>query len=177
MKTILSSLYVITIIIFISCEKTEGSTQNSFDISRPYDIANIKIGTKLEFLQYPINIEAHIDTITITFLDNNRAEVNYWHKGYPNNVINNERLIYFYKIDNSYNSEIEYDWEGVDEKVIMLQNENAGWSNRKLFLEKKFMLSNAFNKEENSKFLGFRIFKQLDGGGAFLNAGDLNSVK
>lgn len=177
MKIILYNLLMIMTILFIGCEKTEYSAKNSFDISRPYDIANIKSGTKLEFIQYPINIDAHMDTITIIFLDNNKAEVNYWHKGYPNNVINNERLIYYYKIDNSYNLEIEYKWEGVDEKVIILQNENAGWSNRKIFLEKKFMLSNAFNKEENSKFLGFRIFKQIDGGGTFLNAGDLNSVR
>lgn len=164
-------------ILFIGCEKTENSTKNSFDISRPYDISKIKSGTKLEFIQYPINVDVHIDTITITFLDNNSAEINYWHRGYPNNVISEEKLIYSYKIDNSYNLHIEYDWEGVDEKVIVLQSENAGWSNRKLFLEKKFMLSNAFNMEENSKFLGFRIFKQLDGGGAFINAGDLNSLR
>lgn len=177
MKATFYNLFIIATILFIGCEKTEDSTKNSFDISRPYDIANIKSGTKLEFIQYPTNIDVYMDTITITFLDNSRADVNYWHKGYPNNVINNERLIYFYKIENSYNLEIEYNWEGVDEKVIILQNENAGWSNRKIFLEKKFMLSNAFNKEENSKFLGLRIFKQLDGGGAFLNAGDLNSVR
>lgn len=183
-RIIITSVFGFFIILALAGKKNntvgEASDINAFDISKPYNIDNIKIGTILEFKDYSgtaIDNRSEPSKMTITFIDNNRAEVYYWNKGYPNNAITEEKLVYSYRIVNSYNLQIEYDWEGVDSKVILLENMNAGWSNRKLFLEKRFFLSNAFNKEENSKFLGFRVFKQLDGGGSFLNAGDLISVK
>jgi hypothetical protein len=125
-----------------------------------FNLSLVKPGRKFEFHQRSMIIECkdpHI--LKLHFLDSNKVVVRSWYKGCPNNRINEEELVYNYRIDNATNYRHEYSWLKSDTKVVVLTNESAGYYNGYSQLKKKYIISNAY---DNSRYIDARIFEQLD---------------
>jgi hypothetical protein len=95
----------------------------------------------------------------VTVIDDRTAKIYVWHKGCPNNRVEEDELIYNYRIDDAANWRQEYDWLKTDAKVIVLENQSAGYYGGHLHLSKRYLISNAYNKET---LLETRLFQQLD---------------
>jgi hypothetical protein len=139
------------------------------------NLANIKSGRKLEFnLGSMISECKDPHKLKLKFIDGNKVVINSWYKGCPNNRISEEELTYDYYIDDAINYRHEYNWLRTDKKVIVLTNNSAGYNNGYYKLEKKYIISNAYN---NGYFIEARIFAQLDinqypsRNGVYTNAG------
>jgi hypothetical protein len=131
-----------------------------------------------EFHESSIVTECKDPTIRkVTVIDDRTAKIYLWYKGCPNNRIEEDELVYNYRIDEATNWRQEYEWLKTDPKVIILENENAGYYNGHSHLAKRYMITNAYNE---NNFIETRIFEQLDPKeypsryGVFTSAGGIN---
>ena len=161
----------------ISQSKT---TNDRGDVFYKVNLNSIKPGKVLEFKLYPRIVECRDPEIKkLFFLDNNQVKIYVWYKGCPNNQISEEELVYSYYIDDATNYKIDNEYLKSDSKVIVLENENAGYRNGYNHLEKRYIISNYYWYKE---FNGFRIFEQLDPqiyparNGIFTNSGSCTKV-
>jgi hypothetical protein len=95
----------------------------------------------------------------VSVVDEKTAKIYAWHKGCPNNRVEEGEMIYSYKFDEASNWRQEFDWLKTDKKVIILENKSAGYYGGHMHLSKRYMISNAYN--ENS-FIETRLFQPLD---------------
>jgi hypothetical protein len=156
-----------TSVIMTSCGDNSKFSTTEFSPNKIY-----------EFHESSIVTECTDPTIRkVTVIDDRTAKIYLWHKGCPNNRINEDELIYNYRIDEATNWSQEYDWLKTDSKVIILENENAGYYNGHSHLAKRYMITNAYNEND---FIETRIFEQLDPkeypsrDGVFTSAGGIN---
>jgi len=90
-----------------------------------------------------------------------------------------DKLVYSYYLDDASNYKIDNDYLKSDSKVIVLENQNAGYRNGYENLEKRYIISNYYLYKE---FNGFKIFEQLDpkiyrsSDGVFNSAGTCNKI-
>jgi hypothetical protein len=132
-----------------------------------FNVEKFKEGEMFEFHYHLISSgfydkECKDPTIRkITVLDNKTAKIYVWNKACPIGTIEEDSLIYNYKIDNSANYGYEHGNMIREEKVIVLENNNAGYLNGHMYLEKKYLITNAYNAEDD-KFIEVRLFNQLD---------------
>lgn len=99
------------------------------------------------------------NTIKISILGQNKAKVYVKHVGCPNGIVTEEEGEFHYRLDDAKNWRHEYSWLKTDNKVIILENHKAGYSNGYMELAKRYLISNAYKENE---FIEFRIFEQLD---------------
>jgi len=150
---------VFLVIAFGSGDDDSTVSENS-KVDSKFELSSFQPNKTFEFHEGSIVSECKDPTIRkVTVLDDKTAKIYVWHKGCPNNRIEEEELIYNYRIDESTNWNQEYDWLKTDSKVIFLENNNAGYYNGYMYLAKRYMISNAYNKKT---FLDARIFEQLD---------------
>ena len=147
MKNLLNLLFVLPFL--FSCGGNE------------FDVSSFVPNATFEFRETSIAVECVEDPtiITINVIDDKTAKIHLKHTGCPSGGVTEDELIYSYKIDESTNWNQEYDWLKTDPKVIILENNNAGYYNGHMFLAKRYMISNAYDKDE---FIEARIFNQLD---------------
>lgn len=128
--------------------------------SKKFAVEDFKLGKTFEFHEQSIVTECTDPTIRkISVIDEKSAKIYVWHKGCPNNRVEEDELIYNYRLDDASNWHQEYDWLKTDNKVIILENESSGYYGGHMYLSKRYMISNAYN--ENS-FIETRLFQQLD---------------
>lgn len=138
--------------------KNESTTDT--DSKTKFDVVDFKTGKTFEFHEQSIVTECTDPTIRkISVIDEKSAKIYVWHKGCPNNRVEEDELIYSYRLDDASNWRQEYDWLKTENKVIILENESAGYYGGHMYLSKRYMISNAYN--ENS-FIETRLFQQLD---------------
>ena len=138
--------------------KNESSTET--DSKKKFEVADFKSGKTFEFHEQSIVTECTDPTIRkISVIDEKTAKIYVWHKGCPNNIVEEDEMIYSYRLDEASNWRQEYDWLKTENKVIILENESAGYYGGHMYLSKRYMISNAYN--ENS-FIETRLFQQLD---------------
>ena len=139
-----------------SAQKKETTSNEKFSTT------DLLPGKTFEFHESSMFTECIDPTIRkITVIDDKTAKIYLWYKGCPNNRIEEDELIYGYKIDEEYaeGGKTENKVIGYDAKVLILENENAGNNNGHSHLEKRYMISNTYFDKE---FDGIRIFEQLD---------------
>ena len=165
MKT-LSTFFILGVFVIIAIgsgeeksTKTTG-TKGSNNFENKFDLASFKPSSTFEFHKSSMLKECtDPDIKRVTVIDGTTAKIYAWHKGCPNNRIEEEELIYTYRVDDASNWSQEYGWLNTDSKVILLENSNAGYYKGYNLLAKRYMISNAYNE---SKFIEPRIFEQLD---------------
>ena len=141
-----------------STSKNESSTE--IDSKKKFEVGDFKSGKTFEFHEQSIVTECTDPTIRkISVIDEKTAKIYVWHKGCTDNIVEEEELIYSYRLDDASNWRQEYDWLKTDNKVVILENESAGYYGGYMYLSKRYMISNAYN--ENS-FIETRLFQQLD---------------
>ena len=158
--------FIGAIFLLISCASEEDKSDKKVDsgstevIERKFDIASFTPGRTFEFHKSSMIQECtDPDIKRVSIIDDKTVKIYAWHKGCPNNQIDEEELIYTYRIDDASNWSQEYGWLRTDNKVIVLENENAGYYKGYDLLSKRYMITNAYN---GSKFIEPRIFEQLD---------------
>jgi hypothetical protein len=138
--------------------KNESSTET--DSKKKFEVTDFKSGKTFEFHEQSIVTECTDPTIRkISVIDEKTAKIYVWHKGCPNNIVEEDEMIYSYRLDEASNWRQEYDWLKTENKVIILENESSGYYGGHMYLSKRYMISNAYN--ENS-FIETRLFQQLD---------------
>lgn len=126
--------------------------------TKKFDINTFTPNSVFEFHEHSLSSECPDPSKRIvTVLDDTTASIYIWHKGCPNEKIYREKLIYNYRIDDASNWRLE--WGGTDDKVIILENPNAGYYNGYMHLSKRYMISNSYS---DGKLIEPRIFQQLD---------------
>ena len=137
-----------------SAQKKETTSNEKFSTT------DLLPGKTFEFHESSMFTECIDPTIRkITVIDDKTAKIYLWYKGCPNNRIEEDELIYGYKIDEGKKCKQDDDLLKTDAKVLILENENAGNNNGHSHLEKRYMISNTYIDKE---FSGIRIFEQLD---------------
>lgn len=127
-----------------------------------FNVEKFKKGEMFEFHQHQIVTECKDPTIRkITVIDEKTAKIYVWNKGCPVGTIDEDSLIYNYKIDNASNYSYEHGNMIRNEKVIVLENNNGGYSSGHMYLEKKYLITNAYGSDDD-KFIEVRLFNQLD---------------
>ncbi|MBC8305309.1 MAG: hypothetical protein H8E55_57295 [Pelagibacterales bacterium] len=125
-----------------------------------FEISSFIPNTSFEFHEHSMIKECKDPSKRIIkVIDENTAEIYIWHKGCPNNRVTEEKLIYNYRADDASNWDHEYSWLSTDDKVIILENKNAGYYNGYMHLSKRYLISNAY---KDSKLIEARLFQQLD---------------
>ncbi|MBM3161015.1 MAG: hypothetical protein FJZ66_06720 [Bacteroidetes bacterium] len=160
----LLAIFTLSLLFTLSCGNGKSATANedggTVTDQRKFDIASFTPGKSFEFQKSSLIKECtDPDIKRVTVIDDKTVKLYAWHKGCPNNQINEEELIYTYRIDDASNWSQEYRWLKTDSKVILLENEKAGYYNGYELLSKRYMITNAYNE---SKFIEPRIFEQLD---------------
>lgn len=136
------------------------SIGNSSDVEKKFSVDDFVPGKTFEFHERSIVTECTDPTIRrVSVLDNQTVKMYVWNKGCPNNRVEEDEMVYSYRIDNSSNWRHEYTWLKTDDKVIILENKSAGYYGGHMYLSKRYMITNAYNQE---KFLETRLFEQLD---------------
>jgi len=138
-----------------------GSTEKNAVLEiKKFSVDDFVPGKTFEFHAHSIVAECTDPTIRkVTVLDNQTVKIYVWHKGCPNNRVEEDELIYSYKIEESSKWRHEYEWLKTDDKVVILENKSAGYYGGHMYLSKRYMITNAYNKE---RFLETRLFQQLD---------------
>jgi hypothetical protein len=129
-------------------------------MDKKFSVDDFVPGRTFEFHESSIVVECKDPTIRkVSVVDGNTAKIYVWHKGCPNNRVEEDEMTYTYRTDNSSNWRHEYTWLKTDEKVIILENKSAGYYGGHMYLSKRYMITNAYNQ---SKFIETRLFEQLD---------------
>lgn len=158
-----SLLTIIFLLLAFGSEDSKSEESNNPSIPivvKKFKIEDFRPGFTFEFHEHSIVKECTDPTIRkITVIDEKTAKIYVWHKGCPNNRIEEDELIYSYRIDESSNWRQEYSWLNTDSKVIILENESSGYYNGHMYLSKRYMISNAYDQ---ARFIETRLFLQLD---------------
>jgi hypothetical protein len=109
-----------------SKNENENENENQATSQTRFAVENFKPGRMFEFHEQSIVNECKDPTIRkISVVDEKSAKIYVWHKGCPNDRIEEDELIYNYRIDDASNWRHEYVWLKTDNKVIILENEST----------------------------------------------------